>query len=71
MTAHDGNVYVLCFSDVGPPDTRGPHPVSQEELRGPFDRSRSWSITAVSPERLRTRFNEEGAPAWLAKIKRM
>jgi SAM-dependent methyltransferase len=71
VTTRGGNLYVLCFSDVGPADTCGPHPVSQEELRAPFNSSGAWGVTSVSPERLRTRFNAQGAPAWLAKIKRI
>lgn len=71
VTSRGGNLYVLCFSDAGPAATCGPHPVSQEELRAPFNRSGAWSVTSVSPEQLETRFNPQGAPAWLAKIKRI
>jgi ubiquinone/menaquinone biosynthesis C-methylase UbiE len=71
VTSRGGNLYVLCFSDVGPADTCGPHPISQEGLKAAFKRSREWSVTSVSPERLQTRFNAQGAPSWLAKIKRM
>lgn len=71
VTARGGSLYVLCFSDVGPAHTRGPHPVSQEELKAPFNRSGEWRVTSVGSERLRTRFNRQGAPAWLAKIKRI
>ncbi len=58
----DGTLYVLCFSD----DT-GPHPVSQDELRAAFS---GWNVVAIEPERLQTRFHADGAPAWLATIKR-
>jgi SAM-dependent methyltransferase len=71
VTARGGHLYVLCFSDVGPADTCDPHPVSQEELRAPFNRSGGWRVTSVSPERLQTRFNAQGASAWLAKIERI
>jgi len=70
-TRRGGNLYVLCFSDVGPAHTCGPHPISQEELRAPFNRIGGWSVTSVSPERLQTRFNAQGVPAWLANIKRI
>jgi hypothetical protein len=40
VTSGGANVYVLCFSDVGP-GTVGPHPVSQQELRASFRRSGS------------------------------
>jgi SAM-dependent methyltransferase len=69
VTSRGANVYVLCLSDVGP-GTVGPHPVSQQELRAPFRRS-GWSVTSIGPERLQTRFDPHGAPAWLAKIERI
>jgi SAM-dependent methyltransferase len=69
VTGRGGNLYVLCFSDVGP-DT-GPHPISQEELRAPFTLSGGWSVACVSPDRIQTRFDARGAPAWLAKLERI
>jgi ubiquinone/menaquinone biosynthesis C-methylase UbiE len=68
VTEHDGNLYVLCFSDDGP-DT-GPHPVSQEELRAAFTPGSGWHVDAIQPERIQTRFHDGGAPAWLATITR-
>jgi SAM-dependent methyltransferase len=70
VTRRGGHLYVLCFSDVGP-DTCGPHPISQEELRAAFKRSGGWSVASVTPDRLRTRFDAQGAPAWVAKIDRI
>jgi SAM-dependent methyltransferase len=70
VTGRGGNLYLLCFSDVGP-DRSGPHPISQEELRAAFKRSGDWSVTSVSPDRIQTRFAAQGAPAWLAKIERI
>jgi SAM-dependent methyltransferase len=69
VTGRGGHLYVLCFSDVGPDG--GPHPISQEGLRAAFKRSSGWSVASVSPDRLRTRFAAQGAPAWLAKIERI
>lgn len=70
VTERGGTLYVLCFSDDGP-DT-GPHPVGEEELRVVFDPSRGWSVAAIEPERILTRFHGEGgAPAWFATIKRI
>jgi SAM-dependent methyltransferase len=69
VTSRGGRLYVLCFSDVGP--DRGPHPVSQEELRAAFGRRGGWSVASVSPDRIQTRFDAQGAPAWLAKIERV
>jgi SAM-dependent methyltransferase len=68
-TARGGTLYVLCFSDVGS-GTPGPHPVSQEELRAAFTRGTGWSVTSIRPERVETRLDPHGAPAWLAQIER-
>jgi SAM-dependent methyltransferase len=69
VAAPGGTLYVLCFSDDGP-DT-GPHPVTQEELRAAFNAGNGWSVVAVEPDRVQTRYHDDGAPAWLATIKRI
>jgi SAM-dependent methyltransferase len=69
VTELDGTLYVLCFSDDGP-DT-GPHPVSQAELRAAFNPSRGWNVAAIEPDRIQTRYHDDGAPAWFATIKRI
>jgi SAM-dependent methyltransferase len=59
-------LYVLCFSDEGP--GTGPHPVSRADLHTAFDSG--WDV-AIEPDRVHTRFHDEnGAPAWLARITR-
>ena len=68
VTEHGGTLHVLCFSD-GSPDT-GPHPVRQDELRAAFDPSAGWKVAAIEPDRLQTRFHDDGAPAWVATITR-
>ena len=69
VTEREGTLYVLCFSDDGP-DT-GPHPISREELRAAFNRSSGWNVAAIEPDRIRTRHHDDGAPAWLATVKRI
>jgi SAM-dependent methyltransferase len=68
VTNHDGALYVLCFSDDGPDP--GPHPISQEALRAAFTPSNGWNVAAIEPDRVQTRYHDDGAPAWLATIKR-
>jgi SAM-dependent methyltransferase len=70
VTGRGGHLYVLCFSDVGP-DPCGPHPISQEALRAAFTHWSGWNVASVRPDRLRTRFDAQGAPAWLATIERI
>jgi SAM-dependent methyltransferase len=69
VTEHNGTLYVLCFSDIRP--DIGPHPISQEELRAAFNPSNGWNVAAIEPDRLRTRFHENGVPAWFATIRRI
>jgi SAM-dependent methyltransferase len=70
VTEHDGTLYVLCFSDEGP--DIGPHPISQNVLKAAFSPSTGWKVAAIERDRLQTRFHDDnGAPAWFAKIKRI
>ena len=68
VTGRGGDLYVLCFSDTGA--GTGPHPIGQEELRAAFERGGGWSVASVIPDRIQTRFDADGVPAWLAKIER-
>lgn len=70
VTRRGARLYVLCFSDAGP-GTCGPHPISQEELRAAFEHDGGWSVASVEPDRIQTRFDAQGVPAWLAKIERI
>jgi len=69
VTEPGATLYVWCFSDAGP-DT-GPHPVSEDELRAAFNAGNGWSVVAVEPDLIQTRFHDDGAPAWFATIKRI
>ncbi len=68
VTRRGATLYVLCFSDVGP-GACGPHPVSQEGLRAAF--ADGWTVASVTADRIVTRFDARGVPAWLAKIERI
>jgi len=67
VTEPGGTLYVLCFRPG--PDT-GPHPVSRQALSAAFAPSSGWSVAAIEPDRLQTRFHDAGAPAWLATVRR-
>jgi SAM-dependent methyltransferase len=69
VTERDGTLYVLCFSDEGL--NTGPHPVSHEELRAAFKPVNGWKVAAIEPDWIQTRFQDGGAPAWLATIERI
>ena len=69
VTGQDAALYVLCFSDNGP--GTGPHPVTRAELRAAFSPGNGWSVAAVERDRIQTRHHDDGAPAWLATLKRI
>ena len=69
VTEHDGTLHVLCFRDEGPDP--GPHPISRQELRAAFNPGTGWTIAALQPDRVQTRFHDDGAPAWLTTIRRI
>jgi len=69
VTELGGTLYVLCFSDVG--DGTGPHPVPREELRAAFSPGNGWNIVAIEPDRIQTRYHDNGAQAWFVTIKRI
>jgi ubiquinone/menaquinone biosynthesis C-methylase UbiE len=69
VVEHDGTLYVLCFSDQGP--DIGPYPVSEEALRAAFSAGNGWKIASLSPDRIQTRFYDNGASAWFATIRRI
>ena len=68
VTEPGGTLHLLCFADIGPDP--GPHPVAQEELTAAFHRGSGWTVVTIEPDRLETRFHDDGAPAWLATIRR-
>jgi len=54
-------------------DTGMPHrlSVSPEALRATFNSSNGSDVTTIERDRSETRFHDNGAPAWFARIKRM
>lgn len=69
VTSTGGTLYVLCFSDEGA--DRGPHPISQRDLRAAFRAANGWDVRDIVSERVQTRFHSDGAPAWLATMRRI
>jgi SAM-dependent methyltransferase len=69
VTEPGATLHVLCFSDKEP--DVGPHPVREDELRTAFHAGAGWNVVAIKPERIETRFHENGVSAWLATMKRI
>ena len=69
VTEPGGTLYVLCFSDEG--ENTGPHPVRRDELGAAFGPGQGWDVVTVEPDRVLTRYHDDdGAPAWLATVRR-
>lgn len=68
VTEHNATLYVLCFSDSGP--EAGPHPVRREEIEEAFNPGTGWQVVAIEADRLETRHDLDGVPAWRATIRR-
>jgi hypothetical protein len=45
--------------------------VSEEQLRKAFNPDGGWNLVSIEADRIQTRFHENGAPAWLARIARI
>lgn len=61
-------LYVVCFSDEEPDAV--PHPISQNDLQTAFTADSGWTIVSIEPRRIETRMHENGAPGWLAMVRR-
>jgi SAM-dependent methyltransferase len=69
VTEPGGTLFVLCFSDEGP--DVGPHPVSRDELSSAFEPGHGWNVAAIEPDRIQTRFHDDGVSGWFATIERL
>lgn len=70
VTAAGGRLFLLCFSDAEPGDW-GPHRITRDELEAAFTQSRRWRVSSVTPDRIETTFDADGAAAWLATVERL
>lgn len=61
-------LYVLCFSDEDPDGV--PHPIRQIDLQAVFNPDSGWTLVSVEPRKIGTRMHENGAPGWLATVRR-
>lgn len=69
VTEPGARLHVLCFSDVGPQDRVGPHPVGREELEEAFGSGSGWGLVSLRPDTLKTGF-DSAAPAWTVTAER-
>jgi 2-polyprenyl-3-methyl-5-hydroxy-6-metoxy-1,4-benzoquinol methylase len=58
-------LFVLCFRPATP-ETEGPHPVTEAELRAAFVPETGWRLTDLQESRIEVIFDIGSFPAWLA-----
>jgi ubiquinone/menaquinone biosynthesis C-methylase UbiE len=67
VTSPGSVLHLLCVNDTTPGDA-GPRHVSRSELRAAF--RVGWKVVSIEADRLETRFDPSGLPAWRARIER-
>ncbi len=61
----------MCCASVTMVQILAGAPISQEELRAAFNPGNGWNVVAIEPDRIQTRYHDDGAPAWFATFKRI
>ncbi len=68
VTARDGRVILLCYSEASA-GLRGPtYRLSQADIRTAFQNG--WQVEAIRPAHFEVRLDPPQAPAWLALVRR-
>ncbi len=64
-----GTYFMLCFSEREPTDWGGPRRVSQDEIKGVFNKG--WRINYIRAARFESKIHKHGGEAWLSSITRI
>jgi SAM-dependent methyltransferase len=68
-TEPGANLFVLCFRE-GAPESEGPHPISEAELRAAFAPDNGWRLAALEESQIEVIFDVGTFPAWLVTVQR-
>ncbi|MBS1679443.1 MAG: class I SAM-dependent methyltransferase [Actinobacteria bacterium] len=69
VTEPGATLFVLCFRD-GAPESEGPHPVTEAELRAAFVPDAGWRLADLQDARIEVTFDIGSFPAWLVTVHR-
>jgi 2-polyprenyl-3-methyl-5-hydroxy-6-metoxy-1,4-benzoquinol methylase len=69
VTEPGATLFVLCFRP-GAPESEGPHPVTEAELRSAFAAESGWRVTALEESQIEVIFDPGAFPAWLLTAQR-
>jgi SAM-dependent methyltransferase len=70
VTEPGATLFVLCFRD-GAPETQGPHPISEAELRAAFSPAAGWRVAELEESQIEVIFDVGSFPAWLVTVERV
>lgn len=69
VTEPGATLFVLCFRDDAP-ESEGPHPVTEPELRTAFTPDAGWRIADLERSQIEVTFDIATFPAWLLTAQR-
>jgi 2-polyprenyl-3-methyl-5-hydroxy-6-metoxy-1,4-benzoquinol methylase len=69
VTEPGATLFVLCFRP-GPPETEGPHPVTEAELRTAFAPDAGWRLADLQESQIEVILDIGALPAWLLTVQR-
>jgi SAM-dependent methyltransferase len=70
VTEPGATLFVLCFRD-DTPDTEGPHPLSEADLRAAFAPETGWRLAGLEKSQIEVTFDPGQFPAWLVTAERV
>jgi SAM-dependent methyltransferase len=70
VTAPGAHLFCLCFRQ-GAPETEGPHPVGEDELREALSPPAGWRLTELEESRIEVTLDAGEFPAWLLVAERV
>jgi SAM-dependent methyltransferase len=70
VTEPGASLFVLCFRE-GAPETEGPHPISEAELRTACATERGWRLAGLEESQIEVTFDPGEFPAWLVTVERV
>ena len=69
VTEPGATLFVLCFRE-GAPESEGPHPITEAELRAAFAPEKGWRLTELERSQIEITFDPGEFPAWLVTAER-
>lgn len=70
VTEPGATLFVLCFRE-GAPETEGPHPISEPELRAAFSPEAGWHLAELEKSQIEVTLDAREFPAWLMTVERV